>query len=177
MHHVVVQEGVCTTWWSRRGYAPRGPGGGMHHVVQEGGLGGGVHHVVQEGACTTWSRRGRAPRGPGGGVHHVVQEGACTTWSRRGRAPRGPGGGVHHVVQEGACTNNGRSKRILIGHFVFHAWLASYRFVKFTVYMNVLLMSKQKESFQKKGQNDQHLVLVLIVGSEVFITGLEDCMG
>ena len=37
--------------------------------------------------------------------------------------------------------------------------------------MNVLLMSKQKEPFQKKGQ---HLVLVLIVGSEDLITGLED---
>ena len=66
--------------------------------------------------------------------------------------------------------------RILIGHFVL-PWLASYRFGKFTVYMNVLLMSKQKESFQKKGQNDQHLVLVLIVGGEALITGLEDCMG
>ena len=37
MHHV-VQEGVCTTW-SRRGCAPRGPGGG----------------VVKEGVCTTHS--------------------------------------------------------------------------------------------------------------------------
>ena len=49
----LVQEGLCTTWpWSRRERAPRGPGGG-------------VHHVVQEGACTTWSRRGYAPRGRG----------------------------------------------------------------------------------------------------------------
>ena len=90
------------------------------------------------------------------------------------------------MVKEGVCTThlsssniNGRSKmgsselRILIGHFVL-PWLASYRFGKFTVYMNVLLMSKQKESFQKKGQNDQHLVLALIVGSVALITGLED---
>ena len=33
MHHV-VHEGACTTW-SRRGRAPRGPGGGVHHVVME----------------------------------------------------------------------------------------------------------------------------------------------
>ena len=56
------------------------------------GPGGDMHHVVQEGLCTTWSRRGRAPRGPGGGVHHVVQEGACATWSRR---VCGLGGGMH----------------------------------------------------------------------------------
>ena len=59
----MIQEGLCTTW-SRRsyithnvGYAPRGPGGG-------------VHHVVQEGVCTTWSRRGC---GPGGGMHHTLE--------------------------------------------------------------------------------------------------------
>ena len=69
----------------QEGYAPRGPGGD-------------VHHVVQEGACTTWSRRGRAPRDSGRGVH-VVQEGVCTMWSRRGCAPCGPGGGVHHALE------------------------------------------------------------------------------
>ena len=66
--HLVIQEGVCTTW-SRRGYAPHGPGGG-------------VHHVVQERVYTMWSRRGREHRGPGGGVHHVVQERVCTNNGR-----------------------------------------------------------------------------------------------
>ena len=90
------------------------------------------------------------------GMQHVVQEGACTTWSRRGRAPTM--GGLAKDFDWSFCPSG---------------WLA-IGLARFTVYMNVLLMSKQKESFQKKGQNDQHLVLALIVGSVALITGLED---
>ena len=63
----MIQEGSCTAW-SRRGYV-------THHVgYAPRGPGGGVHHVVQEGVCTMWFRRGYEHRGPGRGVHRVVQE-------------------------------------------------------------------------------------------------------